>query len=235
MERVLLQPASVLHHRPYRDTSALVDVFTREYGRFRVLVKGLRNTKSSLRGTLQAFQMLVISWQARSAQSLPILTYAELAQPRPGLQGRALLCGFYLNELLMRVLHEHDAHADIYDQYQTCLTALSTEADITQPLRKFEFQLLASLGYGICFDREGDGITPIDPNTQYVWQQQAGFMRSTALDPDHSHYPGAFLLALAQEGYASPLVKQYAKTLVRELFAPLLGPNPLMSRGLFLT
>src|SRR5512144_2623587 len=139
------QPSFVLHTYPYRETSLIVEAFTREYGRVALVARGAKRPRSELRGVLQGFQPLLLSWSGQ--QELKTLIRAEwrggLALPG----GSALLCGVYLNELLLKLLPREDAHLALYDEYQAALAELVAGAEQARVLRRFEVRLLAELGY----------------------------------------------------------------------------------------
>ena len=152
--RVLDEPGFVLHSIPYKETSLILDVFTRSHGRLALIAKGAKRPHSSLRPVLQRFQPLLISWSGKS--ELRTLTKSEWVGGSPALVGDALLCGFYLNELLVKFLAREDAYEVLYDQYAQTIYALSqiidSGADIEQTLRPFELALLRETGYAAALD-----------------------------------------------------------------------------------
>jgi DNA repair protein RecO (recombination protein O) len=141
------QPAFVLHSYPYRETSLIVEAFTRHHGRIGLLAKGARRPKSALRGTLLAFQPLLIQWGGRG--ELRGLHSAEWQGGVAQLKGIGLMSGFYLNELLLRFLHRDDPHEGLFDLYAEAISALSTNNRIAATLRRFEKFLLGELGYAL--------------------------------------------------------------------------------------
>src|SRR5579885_3032608 len=146
-QRVQLQPAYVLHHRPYRDTSRIVELFTRDHGRLTVFARGVRGGKSGWAAALQSFQPLLASWSGKGEAGQ--LTGAELVGEPTTLASSRLMSGFYLNELLLKLLHNHDPHPDIYQLYDQTMTTLKSEADQLVALRLFEKNLLNALGFGL--------------------------------------------------------------------------------------
>ena len=150
---VYLQPAFILQHRPYRETSLLLEVFTRDYGIVPVLAKGVRKEKSRLAGVLLPFTLLRISYLDKN--ELKTLTEAEFVSNFP-LQRLSLYCGFYVNELLQVFLHKHDPHSELFQCYQTCLADLHASQAIEQTLRYFELSVLEESGYGAEIDVEQD-------------------------------------------------------------------------------
>ena len=150
--RQVQQPAFVLHSYPYRETSLLVEVFTRAHGRLVVVARGARRPRSVMRGSLLAFQPLLIAWSGKG--EVRSLHSAEWQGGQPLLSGDALLCGFYLNELMIKLLPREDAHEQLYDNYESALQRLAAEPDSAPILRGFEKRMLKELGYALDLERE---------------------------------------------------------------------------------
>ena len=232
--RVDLQPAYVLHTRPYRDTSMLVDLFTREHGRVSLVAKGVRTAKSRRRALLNPFTALLVSFQGRGG--LKLLTALEAHGPSPSLQGAALYCGFYINELLLRLLAEHDPHPYVYENYQTTLMALSREGQLEPWLRRFELSVLEELGYGVNLLTDATHGTPLQAEALYQFESELGFTQvsSGALSTGaQSLFFGRELLAIDADNFSHAQTRQAAKRLTRAALQPLLGNRPLKSRELF--
>src|SRR6185369_11972233 len=150
--RAPAQEAFVLHSYPYRETSLLVDVLTRATGRVSVVARGARRPRSATRGALMSFQPLMVSWYGKG--DVKTLAHAEWTGGQALLQGEALLCGFYLNELLVRLLAREDPHEQLFDRYKESLRELA-EGEASAPiLRAFEKALLRELGYALTLDRD---------------------------------------------------------------------------------
>lgn len=220
-QRVDEAAAYVLHSRPYRETSLLVDLLTLEQGLVSVVARGARKPGSRLRATLQPFQLLQVGWQGRS--ELKNLRTAEAVEVAPMLQGRALLCGLYLNELVQRVLRPLDPHPRLFVLFRYAVNELKQAQDIEGALRTFERQLLEQLGFGL-------DCSQVRTDVRYHWDAEAGLRPSTA----ERGIPGEHLLAIEQDCYDDPAVRRSAKQLMRQRLAPLLGERPLRSRELFL-
>ena len=165
--RVQLQPAYLLHRKPFRDTSLLLEVFTREFGRIGLVARGARGPRSKLKGVLQPYQPLLLSWSGRG--ELPTLTSAESQAGALFLQGNALISGFYLNELLMRLLARHDPHTELFISYQTALQRLIMNDELDWTLRLFERDLLQQLGYGLLLTHEGQSGAEVEPDSRYCY------------------------------------------------------------------
>ena len=233
--RVSQQPAYILHHYSYGETSLLLEVFSREYGRLGLLAKGARRMRQRQRVWLEAFQPLLIGWSGRG--ELPVLSAAELVSDTVSLEGEALYCAFYLNELLLRLLHRHDPHQALYDAYGKALHALANSQQIEDTLRVFEKRLLQELGYGLVLESEMVNNSPIDPEATYEYVVNRGPMR--VIDDEQGRnteaivIQGSSLIALAQETFSDPLALQQSKTLMRAALRHYLAGKPINTRKLF--
>src|SRR5438132_9849536 len=210
------EPAFVLHTYPYRQTSVIVEALTAAYGRVALVARGARRARSELRGVLQAFQPLSLSWSG--AGELKTLVRADWRGGLPLVTGSALLCGFYLNELLLKMLPREDAHPQLFRDYQSTLSKLAAGAEQAPALRQFEVQLLAQLGYALPLTHEVDSGLPVDPGARYYYAFDRG-PRTLASEPER-RYPlvrGTTLLALAQQDFSAPDAAVEAKRLVREV------------------
>lgn len=228
--RIDAQAGFVLHHYAYRETSLLVELFTRQHGRVAVVAKGARRTSSDFRGLLVPFQPLVLSWMGRG--ELATLTRAEPEMPPVSLRGDALFCGLYLNELLLRLTVRDDAHESIYHAYWQTLPALIDETKREAALRIFEKRLLQDLGYGLALERELDNGPVIEAPRQYRYLPERGVVAagSSRLGVALS---GAALIALQREQLDDPALLQECKLLLRTVLAHHMGNKPLHTRRLF--
>lgn len=232
--RVQQQPGFVLHQHPYSETSLLLEIFSADYGRVGLLAKGARRPGNRSRGVLKPFQPLLLGWSGRG--ELPVLTGAEAQEAALALAGRALYCGFYVNELLVRLLHRHDPHPRLYQAYQECLGGLDAAAGNESILRLFEKRLLQELGYGLVLDRDIGDNSPIAPEAMYDYILDRGPLR---LHPQLNtraegvRMRGSSLIALARDVIDESAVLRDVKTLMRAALAHHLGDRPLMSRQLF--
>lgn len=229
--RVNLQPAYVIHSRPYRDSSALLDVFTAEYGRIGLVARGAR--RQSRRGgsaaLLQPFIPLLLSFSGRA--QLKSLVATEAAPGVFALRGERLFSGLYLNELLVRLLHRNDAHPALFAAYDQALHALAGSTAVDAVLRRFELTLLDELGYGFDPGVEGGSSEPIHASRWYCYEPGVGLVDGAR---GGSVFSGADLLAIAA-GDFSGSARPAAKRLLREALAAHLGAEPLRSRELFRT
>jgi len=226
-----LQPAYILHTRPYRDTSMLVDFFTPQFGRVTAVARGVRSRKAPKRNLLNPFTRLLISFQGKT--DLKLLTHFEAEGEHFTLTAKHLFSGFYLNELLVRLLPELDAHATVYDLYESSLQALNQQQDLEPVLRHFELCLLDALGYGIDFNAEAKTGMSINPESVYCIDAEQGFYIMDDEMNTHAKISGQHILAIAARDFSQVGVKHTAKQLTRLLLKPLLGSKPLASRELF--
>lgn len=227
--KVILEPAFVLHTRPYRDTSLLVDLLTMQFGRLTVVARGARSMKSKFRGILSPFLPLLVSFSGKN--ELRTLNQAETDGLSYDLGGRFLLSGFYLNELLIKLLHRYEACFEIYQIYKNTLAALVNSKQPEIELRLFEKCLLVKLGYGLSLNCTVSN-EPILQDQQYIFEFGQGFRLAKSNSP--SNFLGKHLLALHRGDLTTTLELRDAKRLLRGVLAILLGNKTLKSRELFL-
>ncbi|MFP5430638.1 MAG: DNA repair protein RecO [Gammaproteobacteria bacterium] len=222
-----LQHAYLLHVRPYRETSVLADVFTAETGRFAAVWRGGRKSRQSLP---QLFQPLMVD--AQGTGELKTLRAVESAGPAQQLTGLALFSGFYLNELLVRLLPRDEAQGPLFLRYSHVLGELADGGDVESRLRLFEALLLDVLGYGLDYRHDADTGAAILPDRYYDYHPERGFFRSRR---GGGGFPGMLLLQLAEGNQDSPEAMKVCKQVHRRALASLLGNRPLKSRELFLS
>lgn len=218
-------PAFVLHSRPYKEASALVDLFTGE-GRLRAVLRSARGKTGSL-----ARPFVPLELELRGRGELKTVARLESAGIPHLLGGDALFSGLYLNELLIRLLPVEDPHPRLFEHYAATLAALAAGRPLEPLLRAFEWRLLDDLGYGFALDRDCQG-QPVDAEALYQWLPEVGFQPVAQLQPGLFH--GRELLALAQADWMLPGALAAAKRLMRQALAPHLGGRPLVSRELFI-
>jgi len=234
-QRVDGEPSFVLHSYPFRETSLLVEIFSRRFGRVALLAKGARRPRSALRGALLAFQPLLIGWAGKG--EVRTLMKAEWRGGQPLLGGQALFCGFYLNELLLRLLPREDAHDALFDAYAEALEALARGAAPAPVLRSFEKRLLKELGYALTLDREPVSGASVDPAAMYRYEPERGPVpvgsRGAQGAPEGPLFSGRALLEIARENYEDPQTLQQGKILMRLIINHRLDQRPLQSRRVF--
>ncbi len=229
-ERIEGQPAFALHSRPYRETSAIVDFITEDFGRIALLVKGVRQAKSKQRIATQSFSPLSVSWTGRG--ELKTLTQVESAGYWPMLAGRALCCGMYLNELMVKLLPVRDPSPRLFAIYRLTLQSLPDAELEESVLRIFEHRLLDEIGLAPSFSRSLASSQPIQPHQYYDLQDHQGFSPLDAA-PAEVGYLGEHLLAIAEDDYSDLAVRRAAKRIMRQLIQQQLGGKVLASRALF--
>ena len=228
--RVSQQPAYVLHTRAYRETSLLLEVFTRNFGRLTLLAKGIRTLKSRQRTAMLRFSPLSIGWSGKG--ELPILAQSEHDGPVSLLSGRALVCGFYANELMIKLLHRHDPHTMLFDAYESLMSELRAGTNIEVGLRIFEKSLLRELGYALDLEREADGETRVKPEFSYRYVPSYGVVRADQPGNSEQTVSGHALLALAREEFQDPAWVGECKRLMRDIIREQLGTQKLQSRSM---
>lgn len=229
-QRVDQQPGFILHTYPYRETSLIVEALSRDFGRVALLAKGARRPHSTLRGVLMAFQPLVVDWSG--ANELKTLVRAEWQGGQPLLTGRALLCGYYLNELLVKLLAREDPHPALFADYSAALRALGQGGATEELLRRFELRLLRELGYGLDLENEAETGEPVRDDGRYLYIIDRGLVPIPADDP--AALSGRALLDMSGEAFADPATLPQAKGLLRRLINHYLGGQTLQSRRVFM-
>ena len=247
-----LQHALVLHARPWRETSLIVDLFTEHYGKIAVCARGVRSKKSPKRSILQPLSPLYICWKGRG--ELPTLTVVEAAEPVIKLSSNSLYSSFYINELLMRLLHKHDPHPQLFRHYKTALNRLSVPEDLEKTLREFELELLTAIGYGLTLDHDFMD-KPISTQKMYFLNSDGqlqnvdhvGYVDSAdsldSLDSVNKNnttssvnprlFSGQHLISISEKKWHDEATLKDAKRLLRISLKSLLGDKPLQSRKLF--
>jgi len=231
LERVDLEPAFVLHARSWRETSLLVETFSRSHGRLGMIARGARRPKSRMRGLLQPFMPLLLSWRSRG--ELATLTGAETGGVVLPPAGSALVVGFYLNELVLRFLHRHDPEPTLFDHYRAALDAISQGNDPEPALRIFEKRLLQAAGYALELEREARSGLAIEPDARYRYTTDAGPEPWSDGTDTGVCVRGMTLLALAREDLADRRALREAKRLLRSIIDEHCGGRAFASRSLW--
>ena len=224
--RVWLAPAYVLHQYAYRDTSRIVEVFTGEYGRITLFARGANGPKSSLRGLLRPFQRLLVSWSGRT-EACALLT-AEVDGALTTMPNERLMSGFYLNELLLKLTHRWDAHAEVFFSYASCVQALCSGAGEEATLRLFEKRLLEDLGYGLELGRTAEGL-PVAGDRYYRYAPERGPQPCVAEAPGAVY--GRSLSDLEAENLQDARSLRDAKRVLRAALDACLDGRVLKSRA----
>lgn len=206
---VALAEGYLLHARPYRDSSVIAEFFIADHGRVAVVARGVRSPKSRLRGLLQPFQSLLVSWVSRG--SLGTLAGLENSSAQRINLGQNLLSAYYVNELVLRALKPGDCHQEVFSLYQSCLSELASSHETAAVLRRFEKDLLEFLGYGLQLSTDTGGM-PVRADASYYFDIQEG---AREVVDTRNAYSGATLIALANGIYLDPRELREAKRLLR--------------------
>ena len=230
--RIERQPAWLLHKRQYSESSLIIEVFTSDYGRISLIAKGARRPKSPFKSALQLFSPMLINYSGRN--DLGTLTGAEQAADRIELRGEKLYCGMYLNELLMRLLHRHDPHEQLFRHYSHALRRLAGDERSDIPLRLFEKAFLVETGYGLTLDLDKSG-NAILPDQFYLFDPDFGAERvGSDYRGSRRTYQGKTLLALNAGEFPDGDTLKQSKFLLRSIIEQRLEHRPLKSRELFI-
>jgi DNA repair protein RecO (recombination protein O) len=240
MTRIVFRSAAYcLHLRPYRETSAIVQLFTRESGKISAVAKGIKSSvrqRKHSQAILQPFTPLQVAWTGKG--ELKTLSSIEPEGAALFLEGKLLFAGLYLNELLNVLLLEYQEHTELYQAYATALRSLSESNDLERVLRRFERFLLEQLGYGIAFeavDEQGAHGGALITSRTYRYAPESGFIETSSLNSSHQYpiFLGEHLCKIAADELDSPEVLRAAKSLMRQTLSAMLGDKVLNSRQLF--
>ncbi len=225
--RVQLAPGYILHHQPYRDTSRILEVLTRDHGRITLFARGARGPKAKLAAVLQPFQSLLISWSGRGDAAQ--LTGAETVQPAAPLPPACLMSAFYLNELLLKLTTRHDPLPGLFSDYQATLDAWRLGQPLQRPLRIFEKRLLETLGYGLELSVEVQTGRRIEAAAYYHFRPAQGLFASAA--DAAGALAGRSLISLAAEELADTAALEDARRLLKAAVAQCLEGRELKTRA----
>ena len=228
--RVDHEPGYVLHTYPYKETSLIVEAFTRRFGRVALLARGARRPRSAMRGVLLSFHPLRLSWSGSA--DLANLMGAEWAGGIPLLGGRGLMCGFYVNELLLRLLPRDDPHEELFDAYADALAGLASQ-EVSPVLRSFERRLLAELGYAPLLETDA-ASHPIDPERLYRYEPDRGPVAVNGAREGQVVVSGRTLLDVAAGDYARAETRDEARALMRALIGERLHGQSLHTRSILM-
>lgn len=219
--RVRDEPALVLHSYPYKETSLIVEAFTRHHGRVALVARGAKRPRSALRGVLLAFRPLALGWVAPRQRTgeLVTLTGAEWVGGLAPLSGTALVCGFYLNELLLKLLARDDAHEQLFDAYLRALAGLAAGLDPAPVLRGFEYTLLREAGYALRLSHCAESGAPVERGAFYRYVAERGPVQ---VEPGEAQaeevvYTGKALVDIEAGDYTDPETLAQSKLLSRQL------------------
>jgi|TARA_B110000008_G_scaffold65309_1_gene65638 DNA repair protein RecO (recombination protein O) len=220
----------VLHTYPFKETSLIVEIFSKVHGRISIVAKGARRPRSLVRGMLQSFQSLQATWSGQG--EMKTLHSIDWCDALLQIEGDALICGFYINELLMRLLPKEDPHEKLFDFYHQTMELLSMKNHLSVTLRRFELKLLQELGYELPLLNDENG-EPIKPNKIYNYEVAYG-PSETKNSSEGVSLIGKTLIDMAGDDYKDPTTEMQSKQLMRYLIGHYIGEKPLNSKKLFL-
>jgi DNA repair protein RecO (recombination protein O) len=223
------QNVYILHTYPFKETSLIVELFSEHHGGIPVVAKGARRPRSILRGMLQAFQPLQATWSGNG--DIKTLHNIEWSAKYLAIDGDALICGFYLNELLIRLLLREGTHSGLFKFYHEAIEMLSLKNNLSVTLRRFELRLLQELGYQVPLKLDGNS-QPVLAEKVYRYQAEYGAGDSSE-SKDGIKVMGQTLIDMNADNYESSQTEKQSKLLMRYLIAHYLGNKPLNSKQLF--
>lgn len=230
------QAVYVLHTYPFKETSLVVELFSKQFGRIAAIAKGARRPRSAMRGMLQSFQLLSGAWSGKN--ELKTLHGLDWSSGLTLIRGEALMCGFYMNELLLRLLPREDAHETLFEYYASALNdlssmqTLSNGADFATTLRRFELKLLQEMGYAVPLLQDENGLE-IMPDKTYRYEAEYGACEP-GVTRNGVQLSGKTLQDMARDDYADSATQAQSKQLMRYLLAHYLGDKPLHTRQLLI-
>ena len=224
--RVQQQPGYILHRRPFRDTSQILDILTRDHGKIAVVARGSRGSKSRLAGVLRPFLPLRVSWVAKS--DLGTLTGAETGGSPVSMVGDAVFSAYYVNELLLHFLHRYDPQPEIFALYEEVVRALASTDNIAASLRSFELEFLSLLGYAVNLDHEFGSRDALLAGQNYEYRMEQGPVSVQRTGP--MVFKGEVLSGIGEQRFDNPDILRAANRLLREVVGFHLGGKELKSR-----
>ena len=224
-------PAYVLHRRKYRETSLLLDIFSSDHGRVTLVAKGARRNTKQQSVTFDPYQRYRVSWVART--ELGTLVDIEAEQNAIPLKKAQVFSGFYMNELIISLLHRHEPHPDLFDAYEKALKQLAEDEPEDRVLRYFEKALLQTLGYGLVLDSDVHSGEPVQSDKQYMYEFEYGPTIVNGHKEKGLLVSGTTLLALEKETLEQETHLREAKYLLRAILSHYLGNRKLASRELY--
>ncbi len=227
--RYSLYDAFILHSRSYKESSLLIDLFTRDYGRVSVIAKGAKKSKRSLPGVLQPFTPVLVSWVGKT--ELHTLTNVELNGTFKYLYGTNLLCGYYLNELILRFLHKEDPYEILYNAYANVIKELKSAKNIGPVLRRFECILLQELGYGLNLTQDAETGNRVESDKMYYFEIEQGPVLEKLSDMSIS-VSGETLLSIENNNIINKKTLFESKKLMRYVINYYLAGKPLKTHQL---
>jgi len=229
--KVELTPCYILHRRDYSETSLILEVFSREHGRINLIAKGAKRNKKQQSSNFNLYQQYNISWVAKS--ELGTLTDIEFVASSRSLKPEQMMTGFYMNEIMLRLLHKHEPHPELFDSYDISINELISGASEQIILRYYEKTLLQSLGYGVILDHEVETGESLNKDEDYFYKFDYGPVSTSETRDSGITISGKTLLELDNEILSEQKNINEAKALLRTILDQHLGDKPLASKSLY--
>jgi DNA repair protein RecO (recombination protein O) len=226
-KRIQNQSAWILHHRPFSNSSMILEIITFKHGRISLIAKGSRSAKSKFRGLLRPFMPLNISWFART--NLGTLTEAEIQDAPISLAGDALISGYYMNELLLKLLHKDDPQLDVFSLYSETIKKLSLTNQIAPLLRQFEIKLLELIGYALNLIEVVDSQIAINSSSYYEYKPDMGLFMVENKQGAMT-FLGSQLQSIQKQNFECEDTLRCANRLLKNIISYQLGGKKLMTR-----
>ena len=209
------EPAYLIHQRPYSETSQIINLFSRHYGRVDAIAKGSKRPKSKFKSFLQPFSPILVSWSGRS--QLKTLRSVDInSGKQSNVSRKHLMSAFYLNELILSFLTTADPYPDLFDAYSLAINNLSNADSSEIILREFEIQLLTEIGYAINFQTEAMSSKKIEPNLSYRFIAEEGFVSSVTSSARDALIKGSVIQSIDRKDFSQPETMRAAKRIIRE-------------------
>ena len=228
VERVEMEAAFLLHARPYRETSQILDILSQNHGRIGLVAKGSRRPKSRWKNALRPFQLCHMTWSGRG--DLFTLRAAESVGPPAQVNGMPLMAAYYMNELLIALMHRSDPHPNLFTHYGGALVSLANDSDTELVLRRFEVALLAEIGYGIVVEHDVVDERALDADRKYEYVVDRGPVPVPDTHSGELVFWGSELLAIAHGDRLDAGQLKSAKRLLRAVLNSSLGGRQLKTR-----
>jgi len=223
---VLGQPAYVLHRRPYKETSSIVELLTLEHGRVAGVMRGVRRARRL--DPIEPFSRMEVGWRG-NGQLVTFTSRESVHHWR--ISARFLFAGLYLNELLIRTLRHEEPVVELFGVYEEALGRLEIEHDLESTLRVFEKRLLRELGYELSFEVDSSTGNKLMEDVEYEFVRGAGFQ--PAFKSSKKTFSGFVLRRISEDQYEDEQVRRAAKLLLRQALRPHIGNKPMATKDLF--
>jgi len=230
INKVIQEPAFVLHTRSFKETSLIVDLFTKNLGKISVVAKGAKRAKNKLRSVLTPNSLFSVSYSGRG--ELKNLIDCEVIEHFSIPAKLTLSCIVYINELLTKTLEKEDPHSEIFRQYNSVCSILVNQDDqfiVQSSLRSFELVLLQELGYGIDLNHESITNARINKDINYHFNPDSGFIKTES--NAENVFSGIDIIRFSEGDLSNASTRSVAKMIMRKSLDFHLGNKKLNIRS----